>query len=98
MRLAPNPLRQKPKQIVFTHLELRPAQSTPENFVHQPRPIGRGNIDLAIRCHLRDQTLSHVTLDTPAIDVVRLSRKPERPAQVVEAGLCALIKAGQRVT
>src|SRR5215211_6992935 len=78
-------------------LELSPAQSTPEKLVDQPHAIGGGNIDLAIAADLANPPLLHIALDLSTVDVIRLARIPECPAEVVETGLPIRRKGGERI-
>ena len=73
--LRPNPLLHEPQQIVFSRLELRPAQSPLEKLVHQPDSVGAYHVGLAVGRHLRDPTLAHIPLNLSAIHSVRLPRE-----------------------
>jgi hypothetical protein len=97
MRLAPRPLRQKPKQIVFTRLELGAAQPSSEKLVDQPDPICADNIGFTVGRDLRNPTLPHIPLNVSAIHSVRLPRECQGSAQVIKAGLGALIETCQGI-
>src|SRR3954462_9955465 len=77
VRLAPNPLPPEAEQIVFTRLELRPAQSPLEKLVHQPDSVGASHVGLAVSRHLRDPTLAHIP---PNLAAVVSSGFPGKPS------------------
>ena len=97
MRLSGQPLRQKPQQIVLTRLKLRPAQATPEKLVDEPDAIGADHIGFTVGRDLRNPTLAHIPLDFTAIHPIRLPRECQGSAQVIKAGLGALIETCQGI-
>ena len=96
VRFCAHPLGEEPQQVVFTPLELSPAQPSPERLVDEPDAIGADNIGLTISRHLSDPTLPHIPLHLTTVDV-RLAGKPERSAQVVEAGFGSLVEGRERI-